>query len=167
MQLTYSRSPGPLTVAAGATSHRAREMVESDLDAVGRTYFESSPAGTVGALADAVQDVRASWRGEYGRWVPAGCLLVPGPQHEVLAAILTVQDPPWPDVSDHFFIIDLFTHPRHRGRGLGGLLVQTAVAALQDRPVGLRVESTNTTAVALYEKHGFARRSDHVGSREG
>ncbi|MCK0112512.1 GNAT family N-acetyltransferase [Ornithinimicrobium sp. F0845] len=136
-----------------------RPIGECDLEGVGRLYAAAFPGGEVGDEATAIADVRASWDGEYGEWLPSASLLaeVDG---RAAAAILVVDSPPWDDVSDLVFIIDLFTDPAHRGRGLGELLVRSALAAVEPgRVVGLRVEDENEGAVRLYRRLGFRERS--------
>lgn len=52
--------------------------------------------------------------------------------------------------------IDVFVHPKVRGTGAGRALMQAALATLPEhRPVGLRVESDNEPAYALYRSLGF------------
>jgi ribosomal protein S18 acetylase RimI-like enzyme len=159
VQLTLIRvpeagSPGPVPDGPG----RLRPIGEADLEAVGRLYAASYPTDLVGDEAAAVEDIRASWAGEYGTWLHEASLLVELGGQPV-AAVLTVDRPPWDDVADLAFVIDLFTHPDHRGRGLAGRLVRAALAAVgPDRVVGLRVESDNGPAVRLYRRLGFRDR---------
>lgn len=52
----------------------------------------------------------------------------------------------------------LVVAPASRGKGISHLLIDAAVAEAEARGVrklGLRALSTNTVAVALYERHGF------------
>lgn len=158
-QLTLVRmpaagSPGPVPEGPG----RLRAIEEADLEAVGRLYAASYPADVVGDEAAAVADIRASWAGEYGTWLHEASLLVELDRQPV-AAVLTVDRPPWDDVADLVFVIDLFTHPDYRGQGLAERLVRAALAAVgPDRVVGLRVESDNEPAVRLYRRLGFRER---------
>jgi ribosomal protein S18 acetylase RimI-like enzyme len=113
----------------------------------------------VGHAADAVAEIRASWDGAYGAWVPEASLLAEY-DGALAAAILTVDSLPWEDVADLVFIIDLFTVSALRGRGIGRLLVRTALAAIgASREVGLRVDSENESAVRLYRTLGFRDRT--------
>lgn len=158
-QLTLVRmpsagSPGPVPDGPG----RLRPIEETDLQAVGRLYAASYPADVVGDETAALEDIRASWEGAYGTWLPGASLLVEEGGQPV-AAVLTVDRPPWEDVADLVFVIDLFTHPDHRGRGLAERLVRAALAAVDPgRTVGLRVDSDNGPAVRLYHRLGFQER---------
>lgn len=160
MQLTLIREVGASPPVPGTEEGRTpvRPILERDLDAVGRLYAASYPSGEVGDEAEAIADVRASWDGAYGAWLQECCLLAEQDGAPV-AAILVVDAPPWDDVSEMVFIIDLFTDPTHRGHGLGGRLVRSALASTEvGRIVGLRVESDNEAAVHLYRKLGFCAR---------
>ncbi len=52
----------------------------------------------------------------------------------------------------------VYTHPDHRGRGLGGMVTAGVVHRLADRVavVGLNVAESNMAARAVYERLGFA-----------
>ncbi|MEO6821170.1 MAG: GNAT family N-acetyltransferase, partial [Candidatus Nanopelagicales bacterium] len=58
---------------------------------------------------------------------------------------------PWDDVSDGPFVIDLFTDPAHRRRGLATWLLSEAIrrlpAVAPDGVVGLRVKANNAAAL--------------------
>ncbi|MEU4249431.1 ribosomal protein S18-alanine N-acetyltransferase [Amycolatopsis sp. NPDC026612] len=49
--------------------------------------------------------------------------------------------------------------PEHQGRGIGTALLQALLARADEfeAPVFLEVRTDNTTALALYERHGFER----------
>jgi ribosomal protein S18 acetylase RimI-like enzyme len=161
MQLTLVREPGMLGLAPlSPEGIHVRGIEEGDLEAVGGLYYSAGyPDEAVGHAADAVAEIRASWDGAYGAWVPEASLLA---EHDgaLVAAILIVDSPPWEDVTDLVFIIDLFTVPALRGRGIGRLLVRTALAVVGvSREVGLRVDSENEPAVRLYRSLGFRDRT--------
>lgn len=160
MQLTLTRKAGTPPRAPGLpASVVVRPIQQADLEAVGRLYWASYPEGEVGDVADATADVRSSWDGEYGTWLHQASLLAEK-NGSPIAAILTVDGPPWDDVSDLIFIIDLFTDPTHRRCGVGEMLVAAALSGLDPAPVvGLRVESDNEPAVRLYRKLGFRDRT--------
>lgn len=155
---------------------RLRRMVESDAPAVGTLYFQCLPPDERDSLENAIADVHAALHGEYGRPFADGMLVVEtlsdrATDHggtdghasadlgTMRAAVLTVDGPPWPDVRDHVFIIDLFTAPDSRRQGLARALVNTVIAhaihAFPGRTIGLRVEDTNTAAMSLYTALGF------------
>lgn len=152
MQLTLVRRSGP--IPAVAASAALRPITAGDLDDVGTLYAHCHPVEDVGEEADAIADVRASWDGEYGRWLPEASL-VAEIDGALAGAILTVEHPPWPDVQHLVFIIDCFVGPDWRGHGVGAALIAGALARVGDRCVGLRVESDNLPAVRLYARFGF------------
>jgi [ribosomal protein S18]-alanine N-acetyltransferase len=161
MQLTLVREPtipGPARLPPEGIHVRVIE--EGDLEAVGRLYYSAGyPDDAVDEEADAVAEIRASWDGAYGAWAHGASLLA---EHDgaLVAAVLTVDSPPWDDVADLVFIIDLFTAPALRGRGIAGALMRTALAAVAaSREVGLRVDSENEPAVRLYHTLGFRDRT--------
>ena len=140
----------------GVCIRRVSQDRES-IERIGRLYFRSYPDGEAGTREEAVADVEATSAGDYGTWVPEACL-VAEEGGEPVGAILVTDNPPWDDVEGLTFIIDLFVAPGKRGRGIGGALVDAALAAVGDREVGLRVESENAAARRIYERHGFAAR---------
>lgn len=131
-----------------------RRLEEQDLPSLGdaywRTYLGSPDEMT---LTEATEDVLASWRGEYGPWLAAGSLGAwRGP--ELVGAILTVSDAPWPDVPRGPFIIDVFVVPPARRLGIARALVEAVQASLRTR-IGLRVDDDAAAARALYAALGF------------
>ena len=146
----------PLERAEGVGIRPISRDPES-IERIGRLYFRSYPDGEVGTCEEAVADVEATSAGEYGAWVPDACL-VAEEGGEPVGAILVTDNPPWDDVEDLTFIVDLFVAPDKRGRGIGYVLVGAALAAVGGREVGLRVESENAAARRIYERHGFAVR---------
>jgi len=111
-------------------------------------------------VAEAVADVRAAWDGTYGTWLPTASLVARDAGGAVAAAIETTLDVPWEDRPRGPFVIDLFTVPKHRGRGLARHLVARALAALAadehgHQQVALRVEDDNAAARRLYADLGW------------
>lgn len=95
----------------------------------------------------------SSWRGVYGRWL-TNASLGAWCGDELVGAILTVSDAPWPDIPKGAFIIDLFVIPQARRRGVGRVLVQAAWAECPSG-LSLRVDATAVEASALYTHLGF------------
>ncbi|WP_085955081.1 GNAT family N-acetyltransferase [Cellulomonas flavigena] len=137
---------------AGVTLH---PIGEQDLADVGRAYWRTY-LGTPEemTLTKATHDVLAAWNGEYGRWLTPGSFLA-RVNDELSGAILTVDDPPWPDVPRGPFIIDLFVLPDMRRRGIGRALVQAVQYALRTS-IGLRVDDSAAEAHMLYISLGFS-----------
>jgi len=64
----------------------------------------------------------------------------------------------------HVSQLTIVVHPGHTGKGYGRALMQYAIDWAQDselvEKIELRVRSTNTRAIALYESLGFAREGE-------
>lgn len=140
-----------VVVAAGVW---LRRLDEDDLPAVGEAYRRTY-AGTPHAmtLAEATDDVDATWRGAYGRWLRDGSWGA-WRAGALVGAVLTVEDPPWDDVPPGPFVVDLFVVPGARRCGTGRALVATVQRQL-GRAVGLRVDDAAVAARALYASLGF------------
>lgn len=67
----------------------------------------------------------------------------------------------------HVFQLNIVVHPRFKGRGIGTALmielISWAQARAQVGKIELLVRSTNTRALALYRRFGFAREGRLVG----
>ena len=105
----------------------------------------------------AVEEMKMTFAGEFGELLeelsPA---VIVGSQ--IVSAIMTVAQAPWPDTPKGLFVIEVFTHPDHRRCGLARFgLVQAASQAqkLSYETMGLRVQSENAAAYALYQGLGF------------
>lgn len=145
------RLPVPAPLPDGVV---LRALTEDHLVAAGRAYWRTyvgSPAEMT--PAEAADDVRAAWAGGYGRWRAKGCRGA-WISDDLVGAVITVDDPPWPDVPPGPFVTDLFVVPDARRRGIGRALL-AAVLACTDRPVRLRVDDAVPEAQALYSALGF------------
>jgi ribosomal-protein-alanine N-acetyltransferase len=63
-------------------------------------------------------------------------------------------------VADEVHLLAIATHPDHRRRGVAARLLDHLLAVARShaaRLVTLEVRKTNTPAIALYERRGFAR----------
>ena len=159
-QLTLAASlPGP-AAAALPEGYAMRPARRTDLAALGELYFTAYEPGTACATVDeAVEDVAASFDGEYGPFWPGASPIVVH-AGEPAAAIMTVRRAPWDDVPDAPFVIELFTRRDHRRRGLARALVcrsMVVCAAAGEVEIALRVDSDNAAALGLYESLGFSR----------
>ena len=131
-----------------------RELREQDLDAAAGAYRLSHHGSSSQMTIDeATADVRATWQGEYGLWLPDASLGA-WRGDELLGAVLTVRDAPWDDAPPGPFIVDLFVIPSARRQGIARALVTAAVGAVRE-PVALRVDDTAPAARALYLHLGF------------
>jgi GNAT superfamily N-acetyltransferase len=131
-----------------------RPIQESDLDEVGQAYA-ATYAGTDVEMteSEAIADVRAAWRGDYGGWLSASSLGA-WQSDTLVGAILMVTDAPWDEAPPGPFIIDLFVLPDVRRWGIGRALVRAAQASCPD-PIGLRIDDSAAEARALYRSLGF------------
>jgi GNAT superfamily N-acetyltransferase len=172
-----------LLVAADGRVQRRAHDYDFDLTAVPASFAESpvpqgfsltrdlDPAGLAEAhdLAnppghpdhepglDHVEDLRSMVAGEVlGPLVPEASWQVndaTGP----CGAILVVDRPPSSTGVKRAWVVDVFVHPRHQGRGLGGALLRRAVAGAASaghRLLGLVVSDGNPARTA-YEQVGF------------
>jgi GNAT superfamily N-acetyltransferase len=118
-------------------------------------YFGAYEPGIAGAdESEAIDDIRASFAGEYGAsrldW---SWLALSG--GTVVGAVLIVERAPWPDTPDCPFIIELFTARNWRRQGVGRALVAACIGAAGGE-VALRVNQDNSAARRLYASFGFS-----------
>ena len=144
-----------------------RSRAEARLvEPLGRLYFEAyDPGVACDSLADAVADIAASFDGAYGDfWFESSPLVEENGQ--IVAALMTVLCAPWEDTPDCPFIIELFTARTHRRQGFARLLISRCMSSAfeaGEESVALRVVSSNTSALTMYEALGFSTWS---GSKE-
>ena len=136
-----------------------RPMLPSMLDDLVRLWF-ASYADTLALTTswdDEVADWTASFDGDYGQLLEPACL-VAEVDGNLVAAIQTVVDAPWPHTPSGPFLTELLVHPTWRRRGIATNLVRQALAAAHDlghTHAGLRVDPGNTAARTLYRAIGF------------
>lgn len=172
-----------LLVAAGGRVQRRAHDYDFDLAAVPPSFAESpvpqgfsltrdlDPAGLAEAhdLAnppghpdhepglDHADDIRSMVDGRVlGPLVPEASWQVNdagGP----CGAILVVDRPPSSEGVERAWVVDVFVHPRHQGRGLGGTLLRRGVAGAASAGHALLglVVSDGNPARAAYDKVGF------------
>lgn len=152
--LTLVRPPGPIEVVPPPVNVVLRSPSTSDLIALGWLYFASYDRGAASLTeADAIEDIRLSFAGEYGPLnVGISRLAVAG--DELIGAIL-VDQAPWLDTPDGPFIIELFTATPWRRRGIARSLL-TTVLSHTSSAAGLRVAEGNSPARGLYRSIGFS-----------
>lgn len=102
-------------------------------------------------LVSATEEVRLTFDGEYGPFLPEASFIAEEDGRPVAAALVTV----WNGTP---LLAFLFTAPSHTGRGLARRLIRATMWALAERGyhrLSLAVTESNTRARALYESMGF------------
>jgi ribosomal protein S18 acetylase RimI-like enzyme len=147
----------PRESAQAIPGYRVRSAGEDDEDALARLYLATYSEEIVKDLAEAREELRITYKGEYGPLdLEASPLALDG--DTPVAGVLTVTEAPWPDTPPGPFIIEVMVHPDHRRKGLAlYLILETArrLASTGRHTVALRVMSENTGAVRLYRRLGF------------
>lgn len=139
--------------------YAVRPCTPEDASALARLYFAAYPPGVACATLDEARaDIAATFSGEYGElWLAASPLVFC--DDALVAAVLTVRRASWEDAPACPYLIEAFTAPDQRRRGLARAAVVTAVAELfaaGERQVALTVAAENGPALALYRAVGFA-----------
>lgn len=134
-----------------------RSMTPADVARCAPLYLAAYPRAIVADLAEAEAEMTATAAGEYGPLDFAlSCLIEQA--GKPVCAVMTVDPAPWPDTPPGPFIIEVFTDPAQRGRGLARAALVSAAQAAQDRgklSLALRVNGENQAALALYTDLGF------------
>jgi ribosomal protein S18 acetylase RimI-like enzyme len=157
-QLTLIAEAVAVSSGALADGLGVRVPRPDDAAELGQLYFDCQvPGADLAGVGEAVEEVGAFFRGEFGEFWPAasGVIETGG---RLVAALLAVHRAPWDDTPDCPFITDLFTDPACRRHGFGRALVVRALteASATARPwVALRADSENIPAMRLYESLGF------------
>jgi N-alpha-acetyltransferase 10/11 len=137
-----------------------RASSTDDLSILADLYFEAYDPGIASAtIEEAVADIEASFRGDYGEyWFDASPLALR--EGVPVAAVMTVRRAPWTDVPPCPFVIETFTSRPHRRLGLARLLLahtMETIAVEGERQLALRVATDNAPALQLYRDLGFVQ----------
>lgn len=139
----------------------SRTVQETDIPRLGELYFTAYDAGVAGdSLEAAMADMRESYAGKYGAFLPDASHVALDEAGKIVAAVLVVERAVGNDTPDAPFIIELITDRNHRRRGLAEDLVLATLDTLFNngqKDVALRVEATNSAALALYLSLDFHR----------
>lgn len=139
----------------------SRTVQESDAPRLGELYFTAYDAGLAGDTLDAaLADIKESMAGKYGSFLPDASHVALDENGKIVAAVLVVERAVGDDTPDAPFIIELITDRQHRRRGLAEDLVLATLDTLFNdgqTDVALRVEATNSAALALYLSLDFHR----------
>ncbi|MEV5708536.1 GNAT family N-acetyltransferase [Actinoallomurus sp. NPDC052274] len=104
-------------------------------------------------VASAVAEIRLTFDGEYGPFLPEASFVAEEDGRPVAAALVTV----WRGTPLLAFV---FTASSHTGRGLARRLIRATMGALAEHGydrLSLAVTEGNTRARALYESMGFVQ----------
>ncbi|MGP9501673.1 GNAT family N-acetyltransferase [Specibacter sp. AOP5-B1-6] len=139
----------------------SRTVQETDLPRLGELYFTAYDAGMAGdSLEVALADIQASMAGKYGLFLPEASHVALDDDGRIVAAVLVVERAIGDDTPDAPFIIELITDRGHRRQGLAEDLVLATLDTLFNdgqKDVALRVEASNSAALALYLSLDFHR----------
>ncbi len=141
----------------------SRTVQDTDLQRLGELYFSAYDAGAAGAgenLSAAMSNMRSAMEGKYGQVLHEASHVALDDDGEIVAAILVVDHFNGDGAPDAPFIIELITDRSHRRRGLAEELVLATMDTLFNEGrhnVALRVEATNSAALALYLSLNFYR----------
>ncbi|MCY0903812.1 GNAT family N-acetyltransferase [Arthrobacter sp. H14-L1] len=138
----------------------SRPATAADIRKLGELFFSAYGPGVASEnMEAAVADLKASFEGKYGTYLPAASQIVTEAE-EIIAAILVVERAKWDGAPDAPFIIELFTDREHRRQGLAEDLVRASLDALFQaghHNVAVRVSDENSAALALYLSLDFRR----------
>ena len=128
-----------------------------DEEALSELYLAIYPKEVVKDLAEAREELRMSFEGEYGP-LDLNTSFLALEAEKTVAGVLTVSQAPWPDTPPGPFIIEVMVHPEHRRRGLARHLIRETARRLVragENTAALRAMSENTGALRLYRRLGF------------
>jgi N-alpha-acetyltransferase 10/11 len=157
--MLYIREPAPLALIPPSPGVVLREPSPLDTEQLGRLYYEAYSPPVVDNEAAAIEDIRLTFEGTYGQLTRTGSRLafaagLSGEAPMLIGAVLVVDRAPWPDTPDCPFVIEAFTAPTWRRKGLASALLTECMAQSPGR-FALNVLPDNTAALKLYEALGF------------
>ncbi|WP_328322135.1 GNAT family N-acetyltransferase [Kribbella sp. NBC_00382] len=157
--MLYIREPAAVAVVPPPPGVLLREPSPTDTEALGRLYYEAYNPPVVDNETAGIEDIRLTFEGTYGPLSLAGSRLAfaAGASDEaptLIGAVLVVDRAPWPGTPDCPFIIEAFTSPAWRRKGLATALLTECMTQSPVR-YALNVLPDNTAAVKLYEVLGF------------
>jgi GNAT superfamily N-acetyltransferase len=137
-----------------------RPAGETDIPELARLYLRAYDPPAVRTLDEAVAEMTSSLDGTWGEPWPAAspAAWIGG---DLAAAVQLVRRPApqaMPGAPDCPWLIEVFTDPEHRRRGLARGLLSVAcgeLAAAGEPQVGLTVSTGNAAALALYTSLDF------------
>lgn len=144
--------------------YAVRPCDPGDAAGLAHLYFAAYPPGVACATPEEAQaDIAASFLGEYGEFCFRASPVVIR-QGALVAAVMTVRRANWEEAPDCPYLIEVFTAPAHRRRGLARAALKAAAIALGaagETRAALTVADDNAPALALYRTLGFVEAEAH------
>jgi GNAT superfamily N-acetyltransferase len=139
-------------------AHDFRHPGPADIPALGWLMWDAyrgtpDEEDTGGGVASATEEIRLTFTGTHGIFLPTASFVADDRTGPVGAALVTL----WNNVP---LLAYVFTAPSHTGQGLGRRLIEAVMHALaeQGHPLlSLAVTEHNIRARRLYESIGFTR----------
>jgi ribosomal protein S18 acetylase RimI-like enzyme len=134
-----------------------RTVTVDDKEILAELYLATYPVEIVKDLAEARDEIKLTFQGEYGP-LDLDASPIVWKAGQAAASVLTVTEAPWHDTPPGPFIIEVMVHPAHRRKGLAAYLMQDTSRRLKargEKTVALRVMSDNPGALHLYNQLGF------------
>ena len=127
----------------------------------------SDPDAFGGRLEDAVEHDDDLWRARTSRDPGEGVSYVADRDGVLIGMAVGA---PAPDHAEAAGLFGMWVAPEARGQGIGGALVDAVAGWARSvgyERIGLGVTMTNTSAMAFYERKGFADLGERLPLREG
>ena len=148
--------PSQRALPQAVPAHDFRHPADGEIPALGRlrwdAYQETPDEADVGdSVTSATEEVRLTFTGAYGTFLPAASFVASDGGRPVAAALVTL-------LEESPLLAFVFTAPSHVGQGLGRRLIEAAMHALGEQGypmLSLAVTEDNVRARRLYESIGF------------
>lgn len=139
----------------------SRTVTRDDIPRLGELYFTAyEPGGAGENQQSAMERLKEKFAGKSAAFLPEASHVALDENGTIVAAILVLDRDPEERGADAPFIFELFTDREFRRRGLAEDLVQATMDTLFNtgrEEVAVRVQETNSAALALYLSLDFRR----------
>lgn len=138
-----------------------RSLSTDDIPALGELYFSAYDQGIgVQSIEAATSDIDQAFVGKYGTLLTEISQVAVDEEGKIIAGVMVVEHSPEPGSPESPLLIELFTDRDHRRQGLAERLVVISGDLLFNagyKEVAVRVEESNSAALALYLSLDFRR----------